>query len=290
MSSQFGFHPERHDEPDLIVALEAAKLGGGILLEHFKEPHEIDAKSHGDFVTDADREANEAICDFLSRRRQEYAIHAEESASPNFKEKPVQPTWLVDPLDSTKGFIKMLGPRIWSVMIALRYDLQTTLGVIYFPLTQEFHYAIKGKGAFINGQQVHTSKDMRKPSEMWIEMNAFADSTFETPEFAKLRERLRSPAGVGTVTSDIPHSGVVTRMINPFIPAGQRLDAVIHDNNPAKPKQEPWDIAPAQLILEEAGGVFVNTKGERISPFKPEVIIAANNQQTADFIRNLLAA
>ena len=182
----------------------------------------------------------------------------------------------------------MLGPRIWSVMVALRYDLETVLGVIYFPLTREFHYAIKGKGAFINGQQVHTSKDELKPSEMWVEMNAFADSRFETPEFAKLRERLRSPAGVGTVTTDIPHSGVITRMINSAIPVGQRLDAVIHDNNPAKPKQEPWDIAPAQLILEEAGGVFVNAKGERINPFKPELIIAAKNQQTADFIRELI--
>jgi fructose-1,6-bisphosphatase/inositol monophosphatase family enzyme len=53
------------------------------------------------------------------------------------------------------------------------------------------------------------------------------------------------------------------------------LTVAIHDNNPASLKQGPWDIAANQLIFEEAGGVFVNPDGNRISLFRAEPIIIA---------------
>ena len=297
--NNFTFNPTIHDNQDLVLALEAAKLGGDILLKHFKQPHKIESKSHGDFVTEADQASDKAICKFLKEKTPEYEIISEESATITnatsnnslkqaATENPGTPTWIVDPLDSTKGFIKGLGPKVWSVMIALREDSKTTLGVIYFPIADEFYYAIKDKGAFINGKQIHVNQNSDKQtSDWWIDMNAYADSNFESTEFSKLRNKLRSPSGVGTVTTDIPASGIIYKIIGFGLPEEQSLDAVIHDNNPVKPKQEPWDIAPAQLILEEAGGIFVNTKGERINPFKPELIIAAKNQQTADYIRLL---
>ena len=59
------------------------------------------------------------------------------------------------------------------------------------------------------------------------------------------------------------------------------LTVAVHDNNAHNVKQGPWDIAPNQLIFEEAGGVFVNPDGERTSPFQPEPIIIAPNLNLA---------
>ena len=84
------------------------------------------------------------------------------------------------------------------------------------------------------------------------------------------------------VTGVVPYSGVAVRMLDQSV----GMSAVVHDNGPKKVKQGPWDIAAVQLIVEEAGGVMWNPQGERISPFKPEPIIAAPSRALAEWILN----
>ena len=66
------------------------------------------------------------------------------------------------------------------------------------------------------------------------------------------------------------------------------LAAAVHDNNPASVKQAPWDIAAPQIVLEEAGGVFVNLDGERSNPFRAEPIIVARSAALAKQIIDLV--
>lgn len=191
--------------------------------------------------------------------------------------------WVIDPLDATAAFLFGAGRSFVSVMISLRQNFETELAVILFPLTGEWFYAKRGEGAFKNGQKIDTKKVTKKLNEAWVEMNHYGDAAFETEEFAKLDKRLRSADGARLVTRFAPYSGVVARIVE----QDKRIAAVVHDNNPQSVKQAPWDIIPAQLLLEEAGGVFVNLKGERVDPLKAELMVAAGNREVAEAILDL---
>lgn len=192
--------------------------------------------------------------------------------------------WIIDPLDSTTGSIFRAGIDIPSVLVALREDGVVKVGVIFFPLTGEYFYAVRGSGAYKNGVRIRIKTPVPSLREAWIDMNQYGDSSYETPAFEILRKRLRLPGGARLVTSLVPHSGIVARIVE-----GQKMiSAVIHDNNPKKMKQAPWDVAAPQLFFEEAGGVFLNLEGRKYDPFNPELIIAAASGELAFEIINLL--
>lgn len=115
-------------------------------------------------------------------------------------------------------------------------------------------------------------------------MNQYGDSQYETESFTVLRDRLRTADGARMVTTTVPNSGVALRVAE----CNTGLAAAIHDNQSKKIKQAPWDVAPVKVILEEAGGVFVNLAGEPIDAFVPEVSIIARNQTLAKQIIGLL--
>lgn len=264
------------------VALKAATKAGKLIKREYGKIHEIGQKGVGDLVSRVDHEADHIIQTII---RQEYTnddILSEELTA-HTKDRG-QRLWVIDPLDGTAGFLFQTGPRTPSVMIALREHSETKLSVIFFPLTREYFYAIHGKGCFKDGKKVSTKDITHILKEAWIDMNHNGNSALESRDFARLDRALRSEKGAGLVTRSAPHSGIITRMLE----KDTKLAAVIHDNNRHKVKQGPWDIIPAQLILEEAGGVMVNIKNQKIDPFKPELIVAAANRSIADSVIKLL--
>ncbi len=166
---------------------------------------------------------------------------------------------------------------------ATKPSLVQGLGVVYFPLTQEWYYGQRGRGAWRNGSRL-ICEASEPLAETWVELNHYGNAQWETPFFAELRERLRSSNGARLVTSNVPHSGVAMRVAT----GGGHLAAAVHDNNPRHVKQGPWDIAAPQLILEEAGGVFVSPHGERTDPFAGQPVIAARSAELAREILTLV--
>ncbi|MBI2464142.1 inositol monophosphatase [Candidatus Peregrinibacteria bacterium] len=268
---------------DMTVALQAAQKAGLIVREGYGKLHDVEEKGVGDLVSRVDTDCDSAIQGVLKEARPNDDILSEELSS-DTKDKG-QRLWVVDPLDATAGFLFQAGENITSVMVALRDRLETQLSVILFPMTGEWFYAQKSRGAFKNGERLTTDGVTRDLSKAWIDMNHYGDERLQTPAFAQLDRRLRSPEGASLVTRLVPHSGIVTKIIE----QRQRIAAVVHDNNPTKVKQAPWDIIPAQLLLEETGGVVINLQNERIDPFKPELIVAAGNREIATAITRLAA-
>lgn len=66
------------------------------------------------------------------------------------------PTWLLDPIDGTINFMHLFPHFCISIGLTVRKEL--VLGIIYNPSNSELYTAIKGKGAFLNGAPIHTSK------------------------------------------------------------------------------------------------------------------------------------
>ena len=274
---------ENNDPPEffnnhsssLHLAARAAFAAGQIIKEGYQLVHQVEVKNVGDLVSKVDFDADRAATTILQKDPSGLTIVSEE-LNPNAKDEQ-QDMWIVDPLDGTTAYLQKAGPQFPSVLIAKRLNGQTKLGITYFPLSDEWFYAIQGQGAWKNGEPLNIEQREFRLEESWVEMNQYGNHEFETPFFQAARVALRSTNGARIVTSTFPHAGVAMRI------AEQQtgLCVAIHDNNPDSLKQGPWDIAANQLIFEEAGGVFLNPEGHRTSLFKAEPIVIAPNRDLA---------
>lgn len=264
--------------PHLELAVRAAKAAGEIIRDGSTRQHNIERKAVGDLVSQVDLSADKVVCDML-RAETDWPILSEEL---NADQPICDDMWIVDPLDGSSAFLMGGGPEYPSVLIALRRDAETQLGVCHFPLTGDWFYAERGKAAWHNGKRLVCDSDLSL-SEIWVEMNQYGDSSLETDYFAELRKRLRSADGARIVTSNFPHAGVAMRIAG----SSGTLAAAVHDNNPESTKQGPWDIAPVQVIMEEAGGVFLNPEGKRTDPFVVEPVIISRSRIIALEITDL---
>jgi myo-inositol-1(or 4)-monophosphatase len=265
--------------PHLEVAARAAAKAGNIIRESYNKLQNVQEKGVGDLVTDTDREADQAIHETLHYLTPSYGIISEE-VSPKGTASSGG-IWIVDPLDGTSAFVFRAGRQYPAVLIALEYNKQLIAGLCLFPLTGEWFYAFKGRGAYKNGQRLIAPKLTCSPESTWVAMNHYAAVKDETPFFSKLVKNLRAKGGARLVTHELPHSGLSLRLLDGT--AG--YSAVVHDNGPHNLKQGPWDIAAPQLIVEEAGGVFLNEHGDRVSPFRPEPMIICADRRLADWLR-----
>ncbi len=258
---------------EMEVAILAAQAAGTVLVSGYDrlaagQGSEVERKGVGDLVSEVDRLADEASSKVLRQFSQlpilSEELHHDISERDNL--------WIVDPLDASSAYLMQAGREYPSVLIALRLNGETKLGVTYFPLTGEWFYAQRSRGAWKDGRRLLCGSD-ESLGDIWVEMNQYGASEYETEYFANLRRRLRSTSGAQLVTSNVPHSGVAVRIAE----HRSSLAAAIHDNNPAKVKQAAWDIAAPQIILEEAGGVFLNPQGNRTDCFSAEPIIVARS-------------
>ena len=243
--------------------------------------HQFDHKGVGDLVSDIDRRADQAVTEVL-RRYSDSSILSEE-LHPSAAE--LDDIWIVDPLDGTSAYLMQAGNHYPAVLIAKYRDGATRLGVAHFPLTGEWFYAQEAMGAFKNGDRLEIPETPRATlKNSWVEMNQFGDAGLETPQFAQLRNELRSRSGASLVTTTVPNSGVALRIAE----SKTRLVAAIHDNRADHVKQAAWDVAAPQLILQEAGGVFVNLRGQVYDPFCSEVIVVARHRDVASEVISLI--
>lgn len=262
---------------ELQLAIQAAKAAGQIVREGYDRSHVVDAKGVGDLVSEIDLNADRVAAEVL-RGGSEAAILSEElnpELSDEYAAEHAE-LWIVDPLDASSAFLTRAGKEYPSVMIAKRDGDKTTLGVVYLPLLDEWYYAVRGRGAWRNGKRLICDCDLSL-ADVWVEMNQYGDARWETPYFEELRRRLRSAEGARLVTSNVPHSSVALRIAV----GDSSLAAAVHDNHADNVKQAAWDIAAPQIILEEAGGVFLNPQGQPSDPFRAEPVIVARSQELA---------
>ncbi|MGY8749412.1 MAG: inositol monophosphatase family protein [Pirellulales bacterium] len=259
----------------LHTAVLAAQAAGTIIRDGSEKLNVVEQKGVGDLVSEVDRDADRAACDIL-RAASVLPILSEEL---NADQTTSSDMWIVDPLDGSSAYLMSAGPHFPAALIALRENGATRLGVVYFPLTDQWFYAEKNCGAWHNGNRLlcGTGDSL---ADVWVEMNQYGDANLETDYFRNLKERLRSNDGARMVTSTVPHSGVAMRIAI----GDSLLAAAIHDNNPASTKQAAWDIAAPQIIMEEAGGVFLNPDGLPSNPFETRPIIVSRTLKLAQEI------
>jgi myo-inositol-1(or 4)-monophosphatase len=264
----------------LTVAVRAASKAGEIIRESYLQVQTIEEKTHGDLVSQVDVKCDHAVQEAIRSAYPDDVIISEE-LSPEVI--PDDRYWIVDPLDGTSAFLFRVSEDMPSVMIAYCDTQGAQLSVVYFPLTDEMFYAVRGMGSYERQRRLQCKTVELK--DAWIEMNQYSNVQYESPQFRILRERLRQPGGAQLVSCSPPHSGIALRIAE----GNKQLSGVIHDNGAEYLKQGPWDVLPVALIFSEAGGVVVNLKGQPYNPFKPEPFIMASSKKMADQILALLA-
>ena len=250
-------------ESHLETAIEAARIGGKILIKNLSSPKRkrVARKQQFDFVTQVDHLSERAIIEFISRRHPRHSILAEESGGQKQGDGYL---WIIDPLDGTKNYIHQF--PIFGVSVALMRDGELLVGAILDPIRNELFYAEKDKGAFLN-KPIHVSA--RKDFSLYLLATGF-------PFRAK---QLTSPffeafKALFLQVSDFRRAGAAALDLA-YVACG-RLDGFWEVT------LSPWDIAAGTLLIKEAGGKVTDIWGE--DRFLQTGHIVASNGQHHDKI------
>jgi len=129
----------------LKTAINASIIGGHAIMEVYASDFAVEHKDDKSPLTLADKNCNDVIVSFLLET--EIPILSEEGAEISFEErKKWEYSWLVDPLDGTKEFVKRNGE--FTVNIALIHNGNPIMGVIYVPVKEELYFAMEGLGSY----------------------------------------------------------------------------------------------------------------------------------------------
>ena len=246
-----------------------SREAGVILLRGFRSGTTIISyKSRTDIVTDADRASEDFLVSRIAERYPSHAIIAEEGSR---KEADGDYLWYIDPLDGTNNFAHGLPFFCISIGVYSLSDKAVIAGVVYNPFLDEMFAAVRGSGAFLNGERIHVSS----LDDIGVSLVAtgFPYDKAVSPdnnlrEFHRILPEIQGTRRMGSAAIDLS-----------YIACG-RLDGYW------EPKLKPWDMAAGSLIVEEAGGRVSRYDGSRFDPEYPEIV--ASNGKIHDRLVSLI--
>lgn len=257
----------------LDAAVTAAHAAAAILQAYSNNRAElvIDKKTRNDLVSQADREAEQAVLDILRERTPDLGIVAEESGGATSGAA----TWYIDPLDGTTNFLH--GIPQYAVSIALIAHAGTlvdgdtplaedtpVIGVVYDPNREELFTAMHGVGAWLNEHRISCSKTEQLSESVLGSGFPFRDFSFSDQYMPTLHEAINTTRGVrrlGAAALDLA-----------WVACG-RYDGYWEMG------LAPWDVAAGTVIVREAGGICEDMR--HATPWPIKGYVYAGNSHVA---------
>ncbi len=239
----------------LKFAEEIVREAGAKGLAYFKalETVKVEMKGHQDFVSQADRNLEQFVRQELQKAFPEDSIVGEEYP-------PYMGTsgfvWVIDPIDGTTNFVN--GIPAWTVLLAGVANKKTEIGVVHDPCGDETWCALRGKGAWLNGQ-------LMKP---------LAHSEFTAGTISVGYSNRVGVEGIkGLVDGIIEEGGLFSRnaaaaLSIAYVASGRLLGY-------AEEHMNSWDCLAAQLIVKEAGGRIEDQDADEMIAVGGRVVVAA---------------
>ncbi len=241
----------------LNVMVQAATKAGRSLTRDFNEVEnlQVSVKGPGDFVSNADTNAESILRKELDKARPGYSFLMEERGT---IERKSDYRWIIDPLDGTLNFLHSI-PH-FAVSLALEHQGQLIAGVIYNPATEDLYTAEKGRGAFVNDRRMRVAA--RKKLEDCIIVTGIPalSKTGHPKAIAEQSELMMRCAGLRATGS---------AALNLAWVAAGRADGYVEHGLQA------WDVAAGMLMVREAGG-FVSEPDPKKSIYETGKLIAGN--------------
>src|SRR3954449_6207471 len=242
------------------VMVKAARRAGRSLKRDLGEIEnlQVSMKGPANFVTMADRRAEEMLYTDLIKARPGYGFIGEEGGTREGADK--SHTWIVDPLDGTTNFLH--GIPHFAISIGLERDGEVVAGVVYEPTRDEMYWAEKGAGAYLNDRRLRVSARRQLAEAVGGTGMAFRDGADQ-------------PVYLGTLAAVLPATSGVRRfgaaaLDLAYVAAG-RLDGFWEFG------LSPWDIAAGMLLVREAGGFVTDLAGGQ-KMMETGDVLAANDR------------
>lgn len=249
----------------LSAVSDLARLTGAAAVKHFRRGVAVETKGDGSPVTIADREAEQVARAWIEARFPEDGILGEEFG---MTREDAPRRWVIDPIDGTKSFVR--GVPLWGAMVAVCEGETVLAGAICIPGgdAMELVAAAPGQGCWWNGARCRVS-DVGSLAAATV---LTTDERFlQRPERAEPWRRLSHAASVSRTWGDC---------------YGYVLVATGRAEVMSDPILAPWDAAPLQPIIDEAGGVFTSWAGKRTA-FGGDAL--ATNAALSKEVRAILA-
>jgi myo-inositol-1(or 4)-monophosphatase len=239
----------------LDTAVTAARAAGMLQRERLSLEHDIAFKGESDLVTEVDRGCEELIVRAIQERYPDHDILAEENV---YTQRNSSHRWIIDPLDGTTNYAH--GFPWFAVSIALEIEGEVQAGVVLHTMMNELFTAVRGEGAFLNGEPIHVS--YRSPLKNALLATGFpydksSDNENNFANFESFQIKARAVRRAGSAALDLA-----------YVAAG-RFDGYWEC------KLKPWDVAAGMLLVEEAGGRVTDHGGSPYS-IRHHRILASN--------------
>lgn len=251
--------------PYLDKAIELARGAGDIQLSYFRNP-ELKSKTKlnsFDVVTEADKASEKLIVDGIHATFPGHSILSEESGMEGTDN--AEWLWIIDPLDGTTNFDH--GLPVFSVSVALQHNGKTVVGVVYAPYLGEMFSAMKGHGAYLNGQPIHVGHNsdlgtMVVATGMPYDRDRHPDNNLDN--ISRVCFRVRGTRRMGSAAIDLAYTAAG------FYDAYWELNLNL------------WDVAAGILLVQEAGGTVGSLRENRNQS------VIAGSAESLDVFRPLI--
>ena len=255
--------------PDAFVALagQLADAARDVLLHYFRQPLGIIDKADESPVTVADREAETRMREIIAKAFPDHGVVGEEHGPDRADAEYV---WVLDPVDGTKAFIS--GVPVFGTLIALVHRGRPVLGVMDQPVTRERWLGVAGRSTMLNGAPVRTApRGALSDAVLWsTSPHMFDEVEADRAGFARLRDSVK-----------FAHYGGECYQYA-MLASGQ-IDLV------AEGDMEPYDYLAHVAIIEGAGGVITDWRGEPLGLESGDKVLAAASPELHKSARRLLA-
>lgn len=221
----------------VAAMIAAAQAAGEIAMKYYRGGFEVTVKPDQTPVTQADREAEQAIKGVLSRALPDYGFLGEELG----EEGPKDRRFIIDPIDGTRNFIRRV--PVWAVLIGLEESGEVTAGVVFNPALDELFWARRGDGAWTEHARLRVSDcaHLDRAALLHADLHLLRQAGIWNA-FVRLVDACGRTRGFG----DYYGYGLV---------ASGKAEIYLETD------LKPWDIAPVKILVEEAGGRLTDFAG-----------------------------
>ena len=240
-------------EKELQEAINAGLKAKEKIMEIYHQHFDVEIKEDNSPVTIADKTADEIIRDHLSKAFPTHAFLTEESTD-NKNRLNNDYVWIVDPVDGTKDFVAKDGE--FTTNIALAYKHRLVVGVVIAPALDIMYFASKDNGAYYQklGEKPVRIHVNDKTSDLTILISVFHFNDDEK-------------AFIDRHSDVIKHVERKGSSLKPCAIAQGLAEITLRRS----PNTKEWDTAACQIVVTEAGGLFVEPNGNEITYNREDV-------------------
>lgn len=238
---------------DIQKIIELVKMTKDLIKNREMVSH-VKEKGLADYVTQVDIAVQNFLKEKLFILAPDISFLGEETG---LQEMKADSFWILDPVDGTTNLMHDYQHSV--VSLALCHKEEIVMGIVYDPFHEEIFSAIKGNGAFLNGQPIHVSNS-ENLSDTIIGIGTakreLADENFT--RFRRVFGQCQDVRRIGSAALELAYTACGRQ--------GGYFEIYLN----------PWDYSAGMLLIQEAGGKVTDFMGRNLEPRKGSSVVATN--------------